>query len=105
MPKIRATIVFLLNPNILYATTISAFGYYMLLHIIKYFSLLLYVKGYKMNVIAEFVKKRRKQAGLTQEESAMKAGVALTAVRKIEQGKDNLNPEKVNQVLKMSGIH
>jgi y4mF family transcriptional regulator len=56
-----------------------------------------------MNTIADFVKKRRKQAGLTQEEFAMKAGVALTVVRKIEQGKENLNLEKVRQVLKMFG--
>lgn len=56
-----------------------------------------------MNVIAEFVKKRRKQAGLTQEEFAMKAGVALRVVPKIEQGKDNLSLSRVNQVLKMFG--
>lgn len=56
-----------------------------------------------MNLIAEFVKKRRKQAGLTQEEFAMKAGVALTVIRKIEQGKGNLSLSKVNQVLKMFG--
>ncbi len=56
-----------------------------------------------MNLIADFVKKRRKQAGLTQEEFALRAGVALTVVRKIEQGKDNLSLSKVNQVLKMFG--
>lgn len=44
-----------------------------------------------MNNIAEFVKARRKQLGLTEEEFADKAGVALTVVRKIEQGKENLN--------------
>jgi hypothetical protein len=33
----------------------------------------------------------------------MKAGVALTVVRKIEQGKENLNLDKVNQVLRMFG--
>jgi y4mF family transcriptional regulator len=56
-----------------------------------------------MNLISEFVKKRRKQSKLTQEEFALKAGVALTVVRKIEQGKDNLSLSKVNQVLKMFG--
>jgi len=56
-----------------------------------------------MNLIAEFVKTRRKQLKLTQEEFATKAGVALTVVRKIEQGKDNLSLSKVNQVLKMFG--
>lgn len=33
----------------------------------------------------------------------MKARVALTVIRKIEQGKDNLSLSKVNQVLKMLG--
>jgi y4mF family transcriptional regulator len=56
-----------------------------------------------MNLIAAFVKARRKQLKLTQEEFALKAGVALTVIRKIEQGKDNLSLSKVNQVLKMFG--
>ena len=56
-----------------------------------------------MEKIADFVKTKRKQANLTQEEFALKAGVALTVIRKIEQGKDNLSLSKVNQVLKMFG--
>ena len=56
-----------------------------------------------MKRLSEFVKKRRKEAGLTQEEFAERAGVALTVVRKIEQGKTNLNMDKVNLVLKMFG--
>ncbi len=56
-----------------------------------------------MEIISDFVKSKRKQAGLTQEEFAMKTGVALTVIRKIEQGKDNLSLSKVNQVLKMFG--
>lgn len=56
-----------------------------------------------MDAIATFVKTRRKQLKLTQEEFAAKAGVALTVVRKIEQGKGNLSLSKVNQVLKMFG--
>jgi y4mF family transcriptional regulator len=56
-----------------------------------------------MNLLAEFVKKRRKQLSLTQEELAGKAGVALTVIRKIEQGKENLSLSKVNQVLIMFG--
>jgi y4mF family transcriptional regulator len=56
-----------------------------------------------MKVLAELVKEKRKEANLTQEEFAERAGVALTVVRKIEQGKENLNLEKVNQVLKMFG--
>ena len=56
-----------------------------------------------MMQLAEFVKKRRKEVHLTQEEFAERAGVALTVVRKIEQGKTNLNLDKVNQVLRMFG--
>jgi y4mF family transcriptional regulator len=56
-----------------------------------------------MNLISDFVKKRRKLLKLTQEEFAEKAGVALTVIRKIEQGKDNLSLSKVNHVLKMFG--
>jgi len=56
-----------------------------------------------MTELSDFVKKRRKQLRLTQEELAEKAGVALTVIRKIEQGKDNLSVSKVNQVLQMFG--
>jgi y4mF family transcriptional regulator len=56
-----------------------------------------------MKTLAEFVKEKRKEADLTQEEFAERAGVALTVIRKIEQGKENLNLEKANQVLKMFG--
>jgi len=53
--------------------------------------------------LSAFVKDRRKQVGLTQEEFAERAGVALTVLRKIEQGKTNLNMAKVNLVLQMFG--
>lgn len=56
-----------------------------------------------MKRLAEFVKERRKEVNLTQEEFAERAGVALTVVRKIEQGKTNLNMDKVNLVLQMFG--
>lgn len=56
-----------------------------------------------MKQLAEFVKERRKEVNLTQEEFAERAGVALTVIRKIEQGKTNLNMDKVNLVLKMFG--
>ncbi len=56
-----------------------------------------------MKPLAEFVKERRKEVNLTQEEFADRAGVALTVIRKIEQGKTNLNMEKVNLVLRMFG--
>ena len=53
--------------------------------------------------LAEFVKQQRKITNLTQEELAERAGVALTVIRKIEQGKDNLSLSKVNDVLLMFG--
>ena len=56
-----------------------------------------------MKSLDVFVKDKRKQAGLTQEEFARKTGVALTVIRKIEQGKSDLQLEKVNQVLMMFG--
>ncbi|MEJ0029523.1 MAG: helix-turn-helix domain-containing protein [Bacteroidota bacterium] len=56
-----------------------------------------------MQRLAEFVKSKRKEVNLTQEEFADRAGVALTVIRKIEQDKGNLNFEKVNQVLRMFG--
>lgn len=56
-----------------------------------------------MKLLAEFVRDRRKEVNLTQEAFADRAGVALTVVRKIEQGKTNLNMEKVNLVLAMFG--
>ena len=73
------------------------------MHIIQYYLLLLYANTYKMNPLSEFVKNKRKLLGLTQEEFAEKAGVALTVIRKIEQGKENLSLSKVNQVLSLFG--
>nr|WP_319572811.1 helix-turn-helix domain-containing protein [uncultured Draconibacterium sp.] len=56
-----------------------------------------------MKRLAEFVKERRKEVNLTQEDFAERAGIALAVVRKIEQGKTNLNMDKVNFVLSMFG--
>jgi len=56
-----------------------------------------------MSKLSNFVKTKRKQLDLNQEEFAEKAGVALTVIRKIEQGKKNLSLAKVNQVLNMFG--
>lgn len=56
-----------------------------------------------MRRLSEFVKERRKEVNLTQKEFADRTGVALTVIRKIEQGKTNLNIEKVNLVLNMFG--
>lgn len=77
--------------------------FYMFLHINMYICLNSLQKHIIMIALADFVKQKRKEVNLTQEEFAERAGVALTVIRKIEQGKENLNLEKVNQVLKMFG--
>ncbi|NEM97214.1 helix-turn-helix domain-containing protein [Pontibacter burrus] len=51
----------------------------------------------------EFVKERRKQANLTQPELALKAGVGLRFLRDLDQGKQTLRLDKVNQVLRLFG--
>jgi len=56
-----------------------------------------------MKTLSEFVKERRKEVNLTQEEFAERAAVALTVIRKIEQGRTNMNLDKVNLVLRMFG--
>ena len=53
--------------------------------------------------IAEFVKERRKKLGMTQVTLADRAGVGLRFVRDLEQGKETLRLDKVNQVLQMFG--
>lgn len=57
-----------------------------------------------MNPIAEFVKKSRKDAGLTQEEFAMRSGLGLRFVRDLEQGKTTVRMDKVNVALGMFGM-
>ena len=53
--------------------------------------------------LADFVKQKRNEVNMTQKEFSDRTGVALTVIRKIEQGKTNLNMEKVNLVLEMFG--
>ena len=55
------------------------------------------------NQLSEFIKKRRKQAKLTQEATALKAGVGVRFIRDLEQGKTSLRLDKVNQVLDLFG--
>jgi y4mF family transcriptional regulator len=53
--------------------------------------------------IAMFIKERRKQLKLTQPELAERAGVGLRFVRELEQGKQTVQINKVNQVLALFG--
>jgi y4mF family transcriptional regulator len=56
-----------------------------------------------MNNLSQFVKQRRKSLGLTQEDLSYKAGVGLRFVRDLEQGKESLRMDKVNQILTLFG--
>lgn len=57
-----------------------------------------------MNKIAEFIKQKRKEAGLTQEDFAIRSGLGLRFVRELEQGKETVRMDKVNQALSMFGM-
>ena len=56
-----------------------------------------------MNVIRNYIKTERKKAGLTQEEFALRSGLGLRFVRELEQGKETVRLDKVNQALAMFG--
>lgn len=53
--------------------------------------------------LSDFVKAKRKSVKLTQPELAEKAGVGLRFIRELEQGKETLRLDKVNQVLQLFG--
>lgn len=52
-----------------------------------------------MNNLSTTVKMLRKQYNLTQEELSLKSGVGLRFVRDLEQSKETLRLDKVNQLL------
>lgn len=52
-----------------------------------------------MNNLSTTVKSLRKQFNLTQEDLSLKSGVGLRFVRDLEQGKQTLRLDKVNQLL------
>ena len=54
-------------------------------------------------VLSAFVKEKRNAVRLTQPELAEKAGVGLRFLRELEQGKETLRIDKVNQVLRLFG--
>ena len=53
--------------------------------------------------LSVFVKEMRREYSLTQEDLAAKAGVGLRFVRDLEQGKQTLRMDKINQVLELFG--
>ena len=56
------------------------------------------------NKIAAFIRENRKAAGLTQEEFAMRSGLGLRFIHELEQGKETVRMDKVNQALAMFGM-
>jgi y4mF family transcriptional regulator len=54
-----------------------------------------------MNKIANYIKKQRKAAGLTQEQFAIRSGLGLRFIRELEQGKETVRLDKVNVALSM----
>ena len=54
-----------------------------------------------MNKIADYIRKNRKAAGLTQQEFALRSGLGLRFVRELEQGKETVRMDKVNAALAM----
>lgn len=57
-----------------------------------------------MSTIGDFIKQKRKEAGLTQEKFAMRSGLGIRFVRELEQGKETVRMDKVNQALWMFGM-
>ena len=57
-----------------------------------------------MNTIGKYIKDKRKAAGLTQEEFALRSGLGLRFIRDLEQGKETVRMDKVNQALAMFGM-
>lgn len=53
--------------------------------------------------LSEYVKSMRKEHNLTQIELSEKSGVGLRFVRELEQGKQTLRLDKVNQILNLFG--
>jgi y4mF family transcriptional regulator len=56
------------------------------------------------NPIGMFIRRKRKEAGLTQEEFAMRSGLGLRFVHELERGKPSVRLDKVNQALAMFGM-
>ena len=56
-----------------------------------------------METLSAHIKQKRKKFGLSQVEIAQRAGVGLRFIRDMEQGKQTLRMDKVNDVLALFG--
>ena len=74
--------------------------------IIKMYVEIIPVKVYycSMSTIGKYIKEQRRMAGLTQEEFALRSGLGLRFIRDLEQGKETVRMDKVNQALAMFGM-
>ena len=57
----------------------------------------------EQTTLSKYVKAMRNQYNLTQVELSEKSGVGLRLVRELEQGKQTLRLDKVNQILNLFG--
>ena len=57
----------------------------------------------EQTTLSKYVKAMRKQYNLTQIDLSDKSGVGLRFVRELEQGKQTLRLDKVNQILNLFG--
>ena len=57
----------------------------------------------EQTTLSKYVMAMRKQYNLTQVELSEKSGVGLRLVRELEQGKQTLRLDKVNQILNLFG--
>ena len=57
----------------------------------------------EQTALSKYVKAMRKKHNLTQVELSEKSGVGLRLVRELEQGKQTLRLDKVNQILNLFG--
>ena len=57
-----------------------------------------------MTTIRNFIKQERRKLGLTQQEFALRSGLGLRFIRDLEQGKETVRMDKVNQALRMFGM-
>ena len=57
----------------------------------------------QISSIATFVKNKRKELKLTQEDLSIKAGVGIRFIRELESSKETLKMDKINQVLRLFG--
>ena len=67
---------------------------YLILNMLKYVR-----KVINMSKIGDFVKEERKKNGLNQEDLALYAGVSTKFISQLENGKEALKLDKINQVL------